>query len=169
MDERFREGMRLYAEKDYSRAEHIFREILNNDHTNHVVWNAIGVVFSKTGRYQLADEAFEQALILQPGNSTYEKNRDRNLRKIPSDDIPVPMVSHQDMERYRKWRVRGKSRLNIRTITFIVLLTLALCLLSGGLFAYSSVQTQGSGSGNGAVEMKVANELGNLAKFTLLD
>lgn len=169
MDERFREGMRLFGEKDYTRAEEVFRDILSHDHSNHAAWNAIGVIFSKTGRYHLADEAFEQALILNPGNITYEKNRDRNLIKIPSDDNPVPIVSYQDMERCRKWRARGKPRLHFRTVLYILMATLGLCLLSGGLFAYTSAKQSGSLAGTGAVEMKVANELGNLATFTLFE
>lgn len=169
MNERFREGMRLFGEKDYSGAEKIFREILSSDHTNHAAWNAIGVVFSKTDRYSLADEAFEQALLLNPGNITYEKNRDRNLIKIPSTEIQVPIVSYQDIEKCRKWHARGKYRFNLRKVLFIIFVTLGLCLLSGGIFAYSSTMAPGSASGTGEVEVKIANELGKLAMFTLVD
>lgn len=60
-----------------------FHQAVEQDENNHKAWNALGICLSKSDEYEDADTCFENALMLDPGNSTYERNRERNSLKIP--------------------------------------------------------------------------------------
>lgn len=79
----FDTGMKLFRAGDIAGAIEEFREAVDQDENNHKVWNALGICFSKSGEYEDADTCFENALMLDPGNATYEKNRDKNDQKRP--------------------------------------------------------------------------------------
>lgn len=79
----FEEGMRLFRSGDIPGACDQFHQAVEQDENNHKAWNALGICLSKTGEYEDADTCFENALMLDPGNSTYERNREKNDTKRP--------------------------------------------------------------------------------------
>ena len=79
----FDEGMRLFRSGNITGARGQFHQAVEQDENNHKAWNALGICLSKTGEYEDADTCFENALMLEPGNSTYERNREKNSLKIP--------------------------------------------------------------------------------------
>lgn len=80
MGDLFKEGMKKYHEGEYNEAGVLFHQELERDDSNPKVWNALGICLSKTGQYEDAAICFENALIQDPGNETYEKNI-RNNKK----------------------------------------------------------------------------------------
>ena len=81
----FDEGMRLFRSGDVPGACEQFHQAVEQDENNHKAWNALGICLSKTGEHEDADTCFENALMLDPGNSTYERNRERNDNKRPAN------------------------------------------------------------------------------------
>lgn len=79
----FDEGMKLFRSGDVPGACEQFHQAVEQDENNHKAWNALGICLSKSGEHEDADTCFENALMLDPGNSTYERNRERNSLKIP--------------------------------------------------------------------------------------
>lgn len=79
----FDEGMRLFRSGDIPGACDQFHQAVEQDENNHKAWNALGICLSKTGEYEDAETCFENALMLDPGNATYEKNREKNDQKRP--------------------------------------------------------------------------------------
>jgi len=75
--------MRLFRSGDVPGACEQFHQAVEQDENNHKAWNALGICLSKSDEYEDADTCFENALMLDPGNSTYERNRERNSLKIP--------------------------------------------------------------------------------------
>jgi len=59
------------------------------DDQNPKIWNALGVALSKSGDLESADVCFENAVMLDPGNLTYErnlgKNQDKNVHNNPNE------------------------------------------------------------------------------------
>jgi len=82
----FDEGMRLFREKKYSEAAEKFNDAIESDDQNPKIWNAYGVTLSKLGKFEDAETCFENALLLDPGHLTYQKNLDSliNKKEIPS-------------------------------------------------------------------------------------
>lgn len=78
----FDDGMRLFRAGDVSGACEQFHQAVEQDENNHRAWNALGICLSKTGQYDDADTCFENALMLDPGNATYERNRELNNENI---------------------------------------------------------------------------------------
>lgn len=85
-----RDGMECYRAGEYAAAAREFFQVLDDDNTNHKVWNALGICLNKLGQYQNAATCFEKALLLDPTNKTYTKNRIMNAGKIPE---PNPILS----------------------------------------------------------------------------
>lgn len=75
----FQQGLNFFREKKYSKAIEIFQAITETDESNHKVWNALGVTFTKMNQYSNASVCYENALLLDPGNETYKKNAQKNL------------------------------------------------------------------------------------------
>lgn len=85
----FEEGMRLFRSGDIPGACEQFHQAVEQDENNHKAWNALGICLSKEGEHDDADTCFENALMLDPGNSTYEKNREKNdQKKTPKKQEP---------------------------------------------------------------------------------
>lgn len=95
----FDEGMRLFRSGDIPGACEQFHQAVEQDENNHKAWNALGICLSKTGEYEDADTCFENALMLDPGNATYERNREKNSIKAPksapSNNNPKRPVHYQ--------------------------------------------------------------------------
>lgn len=82
MSDLFKDGMAYFKEGKLNQAIEAFDAEVKLDKNNHKAWNALGVTFSKNGRYSDAATCFENALICDPGNAVYKKNRDKNTGKI---------------------------------------------------------------------------------------
>lgn len=171
MEDQFSEGMRLFKEKNYLMAENSFRDLINSDHTNHKAWNALGVTFSKNGKYDFADEAFEQALILDPGNITYEKNQNRNQSKIVSPQSDSLMIDCLNTIKCNKnQRLKRNYFQILRKCVYLIVISFVLLVLGSAVLAYNSVFPSDMTSNlNKSVEAKVTTEMANLALFTLKD
>ncbi|MBN1167859.1 MAG: tetratricopeptide repeat protein [Methanospirillaceae archaeon] len=85
-----RDGMEWYRACDYAKAAEEFFQVVDEDNTNPKAWNALGICLNKLGQYQNADTCFEKALLLDPTNKTFTKNRIMNGSKIPK---PNPILS----------------------------------------------------------------------------
>lgn len=88
MDEKelFQNGIREYRSGNYQKAEDFLQKSLEIDDQNPKVWNTLGIVLTSQGRHDDATICFENALILDPGNETFEKNNRINDRKRNSAD-----------------------------------------------------------------------------------
>ncbi len=75
---RFQEGIKLYQQEDFVKAAEIFHQIVVEDRMNHRAWNAYGICLTRLKEYQAAHDCYENALMLEPGNMSYERNKDRN-------------------------------------------------------------------------------------------
>jgi hypothetical protein len=74
----FQEGMKLFQKQQYKEALVHFKKAAEEDSNNPKTWNAMGAACSKLGYYDVADECYDNALMLDPGNTTYEANRKKN-------------------------------------------------------------------------------------------
>ncbi|WP_181391323.1 tetratricopeptide repeat protein [Methanospirillum stamsii] len=109
----FDEGMRLFRSGDIPGACEQFHQAVEQDENNHKAWNALGICLSKTGEYEDAETCFENALMLDPGNATYEKNREKNDQKRPvgwkirENEKPAPEPKQTQKREYsgyqRNW------------------------------------------------------------------
>lgn len=107
----FDDGMRLFRAGDVSGACEQFHQAVEQDENNHRAWNALGICLSKTGHYDDADTCFENALMLDPGNPTYERNRERNSLKMPikrpdkktADIVRTNTIKECDSSYRRNW------------------------------------------------------------------
>jgi hypothetical protein len=79
-----KQAMQKYREGDFKSAIVFFQKDIEIDDQNPKVWNALGICYSKTGQYEEALNCFENALMLDPGNVTYEKNLQKNEQKLNS-------------------------------------------------------------------------------------
>ena len=88
MDEKelFQKGIREYRSGNYEIAGEFLQKSLDIDDQNPKVWNTLGIVLTSQKRYDEATICFENALILDPGNETYEKNNRINDNKKNSQD-----------------------------------------------------------------------------------
>lgn len=89
MGDFFKIGLQKYREGDYEQAGELFQQDIENDETNPKCWNALGICMSKLGQYDNADTCFKNALMLEPGNSTYEKNLANNQKFLGNTPDPI--------------------------------------------------------------------------------
>lgn len=108
MNDRLQEGLALFGDKKYKDAANVFTEIVQTDPSNHKAWHALGVALTKNGSFFKAEEAYERALLLDPGNVTYQKNSDNNhkrLLEIQPTSKPKPsqpqIIKSEEISQYR--------------------------------------------------------------------
>lgn len=77
----FQAGIREYRAGNYEEAGELLQNSLEIDDQNPKAWNSLGIVFTKLGQLDDATTCFENALMLDPGNETYEKNYAINEEK----------------------------------------------------------------------------------------
>jgi len=92
MVDEFQEGMKLFQKQQYEEALAHFKKATEEDGNNPKAWNAMGATCTKLGYYDIADGCYDNALMLDPGNTTYESNRDKNKGKLTPLSQPVPTV-----------------------------------------------------------------------------
>ena len=81
IDDSFHKGLKAYRDGNYPEAVQLLKNAVNENEGNHKAWNALGVTFSKMGRIEEAVSCYENALKYDPGNISYEQNRDQIVRK----------------------------------------------------------------------------------------
>jgi tetratricopeptide (TPR) repeat protein len=86
-DGSFRSGMTAFREKRYEEAIVHFSQAIHNHSVIHRSFNALGVTHSKLGNTLEAEDCFKKALIIDPGNPTYEKNLGKVCSSIYARDI----------------------------------------------------------------------------------
>lgn len=98
----YQKGITAYRLGETGRAIDLLMKVVEHDEQNHRAWNALGVALTKTGKYQDADLCFENAQIIDPDNSVYKRNRDKNavhLEKTIQERILkdyIPLVREQN-------------------------------------------------------------------------
>lgn len=121
----FHDGIKAYRNGDNNSAIGLLTKASEEDEHNPKVWNALGVVLSKSGNNISAEKCFENALILDPGNITYEKNADKIKNK--KSILSVPALEQMDSNANKQGKKSQTSCENIKTFYSILL------GLSGGL------------------------------------
>ena len=140
----FNEGMKLFRAGDIPAACEQFQQAVEQDENNHKAWNALGICLSKSGELEDAATCFENALMLDPGNSTYEKNQEKNEKQKPKGkqipnkprvSVPIPHAepSYDDDEPIGD-RFSNKLAIIIAVLGFIFGILFAfLVMVVGGL------------------------------------
>ncbi|MFH0967628.1 MAG: tetratricopeptide repeat protein [Methanobacteriota archaeon] len=99
IDDSFHKGLKAYRDGRYEEAVSLLYSAVSDNEENHKAWNALGVTFSKMGRIEEAINCYENALKYDPGNMSYEQNRDQIVQKafsrlpqVPDLERPAPVV-----------------------------------------------------------------------------
>jgi len=99
IDDSFHKGLKAYRDGRYQEAVQLLYSAVSDNEENHKAWNALGVTFSKMGRVEEAVNCYENALKYDPGNTSYEQNRDQivqkafsRLPKAPDLERPAPVM-----------------------------------------------------------------------------
>lgn len=94
----FQLGLSAFKIGQYENAINLFHKAIDEDNNNPKIWNAFGVTLSKQGDFISARKCFENALMMDPGNITYEKNRDKNEKQIPiSRNVNEPLKKESNI------------------------------------------------------------------------
>jgi len=80
----YKNGIEAFKKGELTHAGDLFMQVIDEKEDHHRAWNALGVVLTKTKKYDKADVCFENALSLDPSNEVYEKNRKKNKKHVPS-------------------------------------------------------------------------------------
>lgn len=124
LEDSFHKGLKAYRDGQYQEAIQLLYEAVSDNEKNHKAWNALGVTFSKLGRFEEAVNCYENALKYDPGNTSYEQNRDQIVKKafsrIQSEPPVQPVVQSFD---YQKLLIPGA------ILGIIVVLAIAILLL----------------------------------------
>lgn len=78
----YKNGIEAYRRGELNRAVDSLMQVVDAKEDDHRAWNALGVVLTKTKKYDDADVCFENALSLDPSNEVYERNRTKNKKFI---------------------------------------------------------------------------------------
>ena len=78
----YKKGIEAFRRGELQKASGLLLQVVETTEEDHHAWNALGVVFTKMGKYEDADVCFENALILDPSNEVYMRNRERNKGHI---------------------------------------------------------------------------------------
>ena len=93
--------MEAFRSGNYQAAADAFHDAITTDDQDHKAWNALGVVYTKTGEYEAADTCYENALTLAPGTAAYQRNQAKNRARwhpadvLDVDDGPVLAIHQQ--------------------------------------------------------------------------
>ncbi len=77
----YKEAMALYQKGEFKSAAEKFHALVEENRMNHRAWNGYGICLTRLGEYQAAKDCYENALLLDPGNISYEKNKEINAKK----------------------------------------------------------------------------------------
>ncbi len=128
LEDSFHEGLKAYRDGRYQEAIQLLYDAVAENERNHKAWNALGVTFSKLGRFEEALNCYENALKYDPGNLSYEQNRDQIVKKAFSRIATPEPVPRTDVSvNYRKFIIPGI------LLGFIVLLAIYVLVISTSL------------------------------------
>jgi archaellin len=129
IDDTFHKGLKAYREGNYPDAIQLLKNAVAENEANHKAWNALGVTYSKIGRIEEAVSCYENALKYDPGNTSYEQNRDQIVKKAFSR-LPSSPLS----------RGQGNAGVDYRRIFIpVILLVLVVSIALYVLFISSSI------------------------------
>ncbi len=78
----YKKGIEAYRRGELQNASNLLIQVVEASEEDHKAWNALGVVFTKMGKYEDAEVCFENALTLDPSNEVYKKNQENNKSHI---------------------------------------------------------------------------------------
>lgn len=84
IDDSFHKGLKAYRDGNYQEAIQLLYTAVSENEKNHKAWNALGVTFSKIGKIEEAVNCYDNALKYDPGNTSYEQNRNQIVQKAYS-------------------------------------------------------------------------------------
>ena len=125
----FETGMKLFRAGDIAGSTEEFRQAVEQDENNHKAWNALGICLSKSGQYFEADTCFEKALKLDPGNTTYKKNRDKIKEK---NHIPPSTYKPKEKKIVTLVMTKSEKDVVLKTIKIV-------CGILIGIFALCAI------------------------------
>lgn len=95
----YKKGIEAFRRGELQNASNLLIQVVEASEEDHRAWNALGVVFTKMGKYEDAEVCFENALTLDPSNEVYKRNQEKNrshIKKSVRDQLsslPVPRLS----------------------------------------------------------------------------
>lgn len=78
----YKKGIEAYRRGELEHAGDLLVQVVEAKEDDHRAWNALGVIFTKTKRFEDADICFENAITLDPFNEIYERNRMKNKKHM---------------------------------------------------------------------------------------
>ncbi len=114
LDDSFHEGMKAFRDGRYQEAIEILQKAVATNEQNHKAWNALGVTYSKLGQLEEALTCYENALKYDPGNLSYEQNRDQIVTKA------FKKISPPEEDRKMDHQPEGLSALTIPYQKFLI-------------------------------------------------
>ncbi len=93
----FKDGLSAYREGRIDDAIALLHNASEEDDQNPKIWNALGVALSKSGDLESAGVCFENAVMIDPGNLTYEKNLDSNSKKLSPKNITPKKIKSKSV------------------------------------------------------------------------
>lgn len=106
LEDSFHEGLKAYRDGRYQEAIQLLYEAVADNEKNHKAWNALGVTFSKLGRFEDALNCYENALKYDPGNLSYEQNKDQIVEKAFRQITPTEPEPRVEIgTNYRKYLI----------------------------------------------------------------
>ena len=126
----FKIGMQSYRNGQYEEARDYFNQALDIDDSNPKIWNSLGIIYSKLGKYNEAEVCYENALIIDPGNETYEKNLKINAKKKIQGSTGGKKVNPIKDQNNQTKRISNYNNLKNLAIFFIMsIFFLGVCLI----------------------------------------
>ncbi|PWR73188.1 hypothetical protein DK846_05000 [Methanospirillum lacunae] len=130
LDDSFHEGLKAFRDGRYQEAIQLLHESVAANEQNHKAWNALGVTYTKLGELENALNCYENALKYDPGNLSYEQNRDQIVKKAfkkinPPEEDRIP---EKNQDKQTNWIIPYQKYL-IPSAVLILVVILAIFLL----------------------------------------
>jgi tetratricopeptide (TPR) repeat protein len=129
--DRFRHSLTLIKSGQYQEASEILAGVCKEEESNHKAWNAFGVALAKLGEGESARTCFSNALLFDPDNPTYKRNRD----KLAPKGISPGALAGENAELPVSKTIKKKKTYDYTLIAGILLLVLGIILIIAGQVA----------------------------------
>lgn len=106
LDDSFHEGLKAFRDGRYQEAIQLLHESVAANEQNHKAWNALGVTYTKLGELENALNCYENALKYDPGNLSYEQNRDQIVKTAFKKISPPEEDRKPDIKQDRKQDIK---------------------------------------------------------------
>lgn len=93
----YKTGVDAYRRGELQKASDLLMQVVEASEEDHRAWNALGVVFTRMGKYEDAEVCFDNALTLDPSNEVYMRNREKNkghIKKSVKDHLSSFHLPH---------------------------------------------------------------------------